>query len=44
MFCDADDIIEHLFVTCPLVARIWQWIILHNTFTFHVRLYMISEA
>ena len=35
VFCDSLETIDHLFVQCPLIARIWSWLADHNNFTFN---------
>jgi zinc-binding in reverse transcriptase len=35
VFCLKKETYDHLFVTCPLVNCIWQWIACHNNFDFH---------
>jgi hypothetical protein len=34
IFCDDEEFTSHLFVTCPLVKQIWQWIAKYNNFLF----------
>jgi zinc-binding in reverse transcriptase len=34
VFCDDEESTSHLFVTCPLVKQIWQWIAKYNKFLF----------
>jgi zinc-binding in reverse transcriptase len=34
LFCEQDEIIEHLFVQCPYVNSIWQWLARYNNFVF----------
>jgi hypothetical protein len=34
MFCGNDEDTDHLFVLCPMIARIWNWITQYNNFTF----------
>lgn len=33
-FCDQDETVDHLFVTCPYITQIWVWIAKHNNFHF----------
>ena len=33
-FCNENETIDHLFVTCPLISSIWSWIAEHNNFNF----------
>lgn len=34
-FCNLVETIDHLFVTCPVISAIWNWISLHNNFAFN---------
>jgi zinc-binding in reverse transcriptase len=34
VFCDQDENADHLFVYCPTVRTLWQWIAQFNNFTF----------
>lgn len=33
-FCNDNETIDHLFVTCPDISSIWSWIATHNNFIF----------
>jgi zinc-binding in reverse transcriptase len=34
VFCDLEESTNYLFVSCPLVNKIWQWIVQYNNFNF----------
>jgi zinc-binding in reverse transcriptase len=34
VFCDMDESVDHLFVSCPFINSIWQWIAQFNSFIF----------
>jgi zinc-binding in reverse transcriptase len=34
MFCDGDESTDYLFVTCPYISSIWNWIATFNNFSF----------
>lgn len=35
LFFGQYEIAQHLFVNCSYVRQIWEWIVLHNNFSFN---------
>jgi hypothetical protein len=35
MFCDQDETVDHLFITCSFASCLWNWLVQYNNFVFN---------